>query len=116
MVVSVHVRCKSMKYSGSEGVQHKESQSGSKFSGRRNESPNAFAVCERTVDGEKKNRSDTPIVVPVKIVIFISQRRDTCREREREEKKSIFVVLLDFVQKRVEKIRNILRKKERKNS
>lgn len=89
MVVSVHVRCKSMKYSGSEGVRHKESQSGSKFSGRRNESPNAFAVCERTVDGEKKNRSDTPIVVPVKIVIFISQRRDTCRERERRKKKYI---------------------------
>lgn len=44
MVVFVHVRRKSMKYSGSEGVRHKESQSGSKFSGRRNESPNAFAV------------------------------------------------------------------------
>lgn len=76
-----------MKYSGSEGVRHKESQSGSKFSGRRNESPNAFAVCERTVDGEKKNRSDTPIVVPVKIVIFISQRSV---EREREKKKKVY--------------------------
>lgn len=40
--------------------------------------------CERTVDGEKKNRSDTPIVVPVKIVIFIAKKGYVSREKKKK--------------------------------
>lgn len=55
--------------------------------------------CERTVDEKRerkkeKNRSDTPIVAPVKIVIFF-YRKEGIRV-EREEKKSMLIFLFDL--------------------